>query len=145
METPVLAITSRVAIPLAELRFTASRSSGPGGQHVNKVSTRVTLLFELDASPSLTDDDKARLHAALGGRIGKDGVLQVTCQTSRSQTANKEIALERFAALVRAALTPAPPRKKTRASRAARQRRLDAKKRQGALKRQRTAAHDGEF
>ena len=132
-----LRITDRLAIPLAELTFTASRSSGPGGQHVNKVSTRVTLLFDVDASQSLDDAAKARLHGALGGRIGKDGVLQVSSQTSRSQTANKELAVERFAALLRTALTPKPPRRKTRATLASKLRRLESKKRRGAQKRQR--------
>ena len=137
-----LPITSRVAIPLAEISFIAARSGGPGGQHVNTTSTKVTLLFDLDASPSLTDADKARIHAVLFGRIGKDGVLRVVSQSTRSQFANKELALERFAALLRAALTPVAPRKKTRVSLAAKRRRVDDKKRHGALKRQRTAGSD---
>ncbi|EFL50146.1 Class I peptide chain release factor [Solidesulfovibrio fructosivorans JJ]] len=134
----ILRITPGVAIPLSELTFTASRSSGPGGQHVNKVSSRVTLLFDLDASPSLSPAAKERLRAVLGGRIGKDGVLQVSSQTSRSQTANKELAVERFVMLLRAALTPKPPRRKTRATLASKLRRLETKKRHGARKRERT-------
>ncbi|MFU2210215.1 alternative ribosome rescue aminoacyl-tRNA hydrolase ArfB [Solidesulfovibrio sp. C21] len=139
MDAPdILRITPGVTIPLSELTFTASRSSGPGGQHVNKVSSRVTLLFDLDASPSLSPAAKERLRAALGGRIGKDGVLQVSSQTSRSQTANKELAVERFVMLLRAALTPKPPRRKTRATLASKLRRLETKKRHGARKRERT-------
>ena len=137
-----LPVTSRVSIPLAEISFIAARSGGPGGQHVNTTSSKVTLLFNLDASPSLTDADKDRIRQALAGRIGKDGVLHVVSQTSRSQFANKEIALERFAALLREALTPRPPRRKTRATLASKLRRLDDKKRQGARKRQRRALGD---
>jgi ribosome-associated protein len=138
MDTPFLHITSRVVIPFEELAFTASRSSGPGGQHVNKVSTRVTLLFDLDRSPSLSEADKACLREALGGRIGKDGTLRVTSQTTRSQLANREIAVERFTALLRAALTPARPRKKTRQPLAAKRRRLEEKKQRAVLKRHRS-------
>ena len=132
-----LPVTSRVSIPLAEISYIAARSGGPGGQHVNTTSSKVTLLFDLDASPSLTEADKARIREELAGRIGKDGVLHVVSQTSRSQFANKEIALERFAALLREALTHRPPRRKTRATRASKLRRLDDKKRQGERKRQR--------
>jgi ribosome-associated protein len=137
-----LPITSRVTIPLAEISFIAARSGGPGGQHVNTTSTKVTLLFDLDASPSLTDADKARIHAVLFGRIGKDGVLHVVSQSTRSQFANREIALERFAAMLRLALTPATPRKKTRVSLAAKRRRVDDKKRQGARKQERRIRDD---
>ena len=137
MDAPTLYILPGVAVLLDELRFTATTAGGPGGQHVNKVSTKVTLLFDLDASPSLAEADKARIRETLAGRIGKDGVLRVVSQTSRSQFANKEIALERFAALLREALTPRPPRRKTRATLASKLRRLDDKKRQGERKRQR--------
>lgn len=140
MDTSPLRITVRVSIPYEELSFTAARSSGPGGQNVNKVSTRVTLWFDLDHSPSLTDADKERLREALGSRIGKDGLLRIIVQQTRSQAANREIAVERFAALLRAALTPAPPRKKTRVGLAAKRRRLDEKKLRGSLKRERARA-----
>ena len=137
-----LRINARVAIPMAEISFIAARSGGPGGQHVNTTSTKVTLLFDLQASPSLTEYDKARIGQALEGRIGKDGVLRVVSQSTRSQFANRELALERFAALLRVALTPVAPRKKTRVSLAAKRRRVDDKKRQGALKRQRAVSGD---
>ena len=137
-----LHVTARVSVPLAEITFIAARSGGPGGQHVNTTSSKVTLLFDLDASPSLTEADKARIRETLAGRIGKDGVLHVVSQTSRSQFANKEIALERFAALLREALTPRPPRRKTRATLASKLRRLDDKKRQGERKRQRRDVGD---
>ncbi len=142
MDTSLLVILPGLAIPFDELRFTASPSSGPGGQHVNKVSTRVTLLFDVDGSPSLTEAQKARLRAALAGRIAKDGVLRLVSQTTRSQSANKELAVERFVALVREALTPRPPRRKTRASLASKLRRLETKSRRGAVKRQRAGRTD---
>ena len=142
MDAPTLYILPGIAILLDELRFTATTAGGPGGQHVNKVSTKVTLLFDLDASPSLTETQKARLRTALAGRIGKDGVLRVVSQSTRSQSANKELAVDRFAALLREALTPRTPRRKTRATLASKLRRLEGKRQRGAVKRQRTARHD---
>lgn len=139
-----LPVTSRVSIPLAEITFIAARSGGPGGQHVNVTSSKVTLLFDLDASPSLTEADKAHVRETLAGRIGKDGVLRVVSQTSRSQFANKEIALERFAALLRETLTPRPPRRKTRATLASKLRRLDTKSRRSSIKRERSGRHDAD-
>jgi len=144
MDEPILRLTPDAAITTDELRFTASTASGPGGQHVNKVSTRVTLLFDLDGSPSLSDIQKARLHAALSGRIGKDGVLRVVAQSTRSQLTNKKLAVERFVALLREALTPRPPRRKTRATLASKRRRLEAKRRRGTVKQQRSRLTEGE-
>ncbi|WP_029456862.1 alternative ribosome rescue aminoacyl-tRNA hydrolase ArfB [Solidesulfovibrio alcoholivorans] len=142
MDAPTLCILPGVAVLLDELRFTATTAGGPGGQHVNKVSTKVTLLFDLDGSPSLTEAQKTRLRAALAGRIGKDGVLRVVSQSTRSQSANKELAVDRFAALLREALTPRTPRRKTRATLASKLRRLEGKRQRGAVKRQRTVRHD---
>ena len=136
-DATLLPITARVSIPLSELTFSATRSGGPGGQHVNTTSTRVALRFDLDASPSLDPADKERIRAALGKRVGKDGVIQVVSQNTRSQWTNREIAIDRFAALLRAALTPKPPRHKTRATLASKRRRLETKTKHGAVKRQR--------
>ncbi len=144
MDASDLYILPGLVIPYDELRFTATTAGGPGGQHVNKVSTKVTLLFDVQASPSLTEAHKARLFAALAGRIGRDGVLRLVSQSTRSQSANKELAVERFAALVREALTPRPPRRKTRATLASKLRRLEGKKRRGAVKRDRAGRPDGE-
>jgi ribosome-associated protein len=130
-------ITESLAIPESELSFTTSRSSGPGGQHVNKVSSRVILRFDVAASPSLSDADKRRLLTRLATRISKDGVLRVVAQKSRSQTANRTAAVARFVALLQEALTPQPWRQKTTVSPAARQRRLAEKARRSALKQQR--------
>lgn len=142
MDETTLFLLPGLVLPLSELRFTATPSSGPGGQHVNKVSTKVTLLFDVDGSPSLSEGQKARLHAALAGRIGKDGVLRLVSQTTRSQFANKEYAVERFAALVREALTPKPIRRKTRATLASKLRRLETKRKHGAVKRTRGSRPD---
>ena len=131
-------INDRISIPEDELVFTASRSGGPGGQHVNKVSSRITLWFDVAHSPSLTDEDKELIMNRLAHRIGKDGVLRVVSQSTRSQLSNREFAIERFVELVREALRKLPARKRTRVSRAARERRLEEKKRRSGVKRERT-------
>jgi ribosome-associated protein len=130
-------ITEHLAIPESELTFTAVRSSGPGGQHINKVSSRVMLRFNVAASPSLSDEQKRRILTHLATRISKDGVLRVVAQQSRSQMANRDAALARFVALLQEALTPVPVRKKTRVTAAAKQQRLEEKKRRSHLKQQR--------
>ncbi|HNR68422.1 MAG TPA: alternative ribosome rescue aminoacyl-tRNA hydrolase ArfB [bacterium] len=117
-----------LSIPENEVRFTASRSSGPGGQNVNKVNTRVTLYFDIEASEALSEEQKARLRERLTRRISQDGVLQISSQSERTQLANRITALEKFTALLRKSLTVHPPRKKKPTSFAAKQRRLEAKR-----------------
>jgi ribosome-associated protein len=134
----MIAIDENLAIPDEEVSYTTSRSGGPGGQNVNKLETRVTLRFDLAGSPSLGEEQKARLRERLATRITRDGVLQVTSQKHRTQAANREAAMERFAELLRENLREEPPRKKTRPSRAAKARRLDAKRRQSQRKRERS-------
>jgi ribosome-associated protein len=134
----MIEVTPRLAIPDDELSFTASRSSGPGGQHVNKVSSRVTLRFNVALSPSLSDEQKRRLLHRLATRISKDGILRVGSQKYRSQMANRQAAIERFVTLLRQALAPVPRRHKTTVSPAAKQRRLAEKKRRARLKQQRS-------
>jgi ribosome-associated protein len=131
-----------IAIPESELRFVASRASGPGGQNVNKVSSRITLLFDVAASPSLDDEQKAKIAQRLATRINRDGVLQVSSQRHREQGMNRAAALERFAGLLRDALTDAPPRRKTRVPRAAKKRRLEEKKKRGEIKAGRSGRFD---
>jgi len=127
-----------LTIPAEEISFTASRSSGPGGQHVNVTESRVTLWFDLDASPSLSESQKAKLRERLAGRIGKDGKLRLSVQSDRSQHRNKDAALELFAALLAAALTPRKKRRPTRPTKASKERRLDAKRRRSAVKKERS-------
>jgi len=124
----MIEITDQVSLPEDELRFTASLSSGPGGQNVNKVSSRVTLWFDVTNSPSLSPEQKELIVRRIGSRIGKDGVLRVISQKTRSQAANRELAVERFIELLRNTVKQVPTRKKTRVSRAAKLRRLNEKK-----------------
>lgn len=133
----VLEITSSVAVPLSELRFRTSRSSGPGGQNVNKLETKVELLFDVDRSLSLSDEQKHSVRRLLEGRIDADGVLHVSSQRSRSQWENKELAMEKFAALLRSALKPRKKRHATGATRASKERRLQSKKKHGQKKKTR--------
>jgi ribosome-associated protein len=130
----MIAVTEDLAIPEHELHFTASRSSGPGGQHVNKVSSRITLSFNVAASPSLSAEQKRCLLTRLATRISKDGLLRVVSQKYRSQTANRDAAMARFVVLLQEALTPASVRKKTTVTAAARRQRLEEKKRQSERK-----------
>lgn len=130
-------ITSSCTIPAAELFFTYSRSSGKGGQHVNKVNTKVSLTFDLEASPSLTEEQKTLLKQRLGNRLNKQGILRLDGDRQRSQRGNQEEVIQRFIALLRDALHIQKTRKKTRPSRNAKQRRLQSKKKRGQLKQQR--------
>ena len=137
-ELRAIRITSRLSIPEDELKFTASRSSGPGGQNVNKVSTRVTLWFDVVNSPSLSDEQKQLLLSRLPNHINKEGMLWVVSQQTRSQALNREAATERFAEMLHDVLKPLKPRKETRISKASKLRRLDEKKRRGTQKRERS-------
>jgi ribosome-associated protein len=134
----MIRITDQLSIPKDELKFATSRSSGPGGQHVNKVSTRVTLRFDLTNSPSLTADQKQRILDHLATRISKEGMLRVVSQKTRSQAANKEVALERFVELLQQALRRKPKRKAVTIPSAAKQKRIDEKKHRAQLKRERS-------
>ncbi len=131
------AITSAVHIPLSELSFTFSRSSGKGGQHVNKVNSRVTLWFDLEASRSLSDAQKQLIRQRLSGRINRQGVLQLDADRRRSQGANRDDALSRFASLLRGALHVERVRRKTKPSQGAKKKRLQQKKQRSQLKKQR--------
>lgn len=132
-----LAISDTVTIPLSEVAFRFSPSSGPGGQHANRAHTRATLLFDVAGSPSLDEATRERLLTALETRLSREGVLRVTAQDSRSQKQNRELALARFVALLAEALAEQPPRIETRPSAAARETRVTEKKRHGRRKRDR--------
>jgi ribosome-associated protein len=136
-------VNDSLRIPDSELTFQTSRSSGPGGQHVNKTETRVTLLFDVAGSPSLSEEQRRILFSRLATRINRDGVLRVVSQQYRSQDANREAAVARFVELLRVSLKRRTPRVRTRATLASKARRLQAKKERGAVKRHRgTPTHD---
>lgn len=135
-------ILPSLEIPDDELVFETSRSSGPGGQNVNKVESRVTLRFDVESSPCLSDEQKALVRRRLATRVNRLGVLRVSSQKHRTQTANRRAATERFSELLRDALTVEPPRRPTAVPRSARRRRVDDKRRRGELKRRRRAPGD---
>src|SRR5215510_14223835 len=114
-----------VLIPEHEIRITASRSGGPGGQNVNKVSSKVTLAFDVRGSSVLSEDKKRKILGKLATRINKNGILQIVSQRTRSQELNRTDALTRFCELLRQALTPKRERVKTRVSATAKQQRLE--------------------
>jgi ribosome-associated protein len=130
-----------LTIPAGELVERFSRSSGPGGQSVNTTDSRVELSWDVAASAALSEPQRARLLARLGGRIS-DGVLTITASEHRAQLRNRVAARQRLTALVAAALVPQRIRRVTRPSRAARQARLDAKRRRGQLKASRRIPED---
>ena len=135
----MIEIGDDLTIPDEEVSYATSRSGGPGGQNVNKLETRVALRFDLEASPSLTEEQKARLRERLATRITRAGILQVTAQKHRTQAENREAAVARFAELLREGLREEAPRKKTRVSKAAKRRRIESKRRRGERKKERTA------
>lgn len=134
----MISIVDGIEIPDEEIVFVASRSGGPGGQNVNKVSSRVTLLFDIAHSGALKPEERSRIRERLASRINKDGVLRVTSQRTRSQEMNRRDAAERFAELLRRALQSDPPRVATSIPRAAREERLREKRKRTEVKRART-------
>jgi ribosome-associated protein len=135
-------ITGSIFLDPSEIHESFVRAGGPGGQHVNTTSTAVQLRFDVRRSPNLPDDVRRRLERLAGSRLTRDGVLVLQAQGHRSQKRNREEALERLVELVRAATVRPAVRKKTRPSRASKQRRLDHKKKHGALKALRQSRSD---
>jgi len=131
-------------IPDDELEFRASRAGGPGGQHVNTSSTRVELRWNIRTSRVLRDEQRERLLGKLGSRIDAAGWLRVVAATTRSQTRNREEARERLVTIVRRGLIVPKARKRTKVPRKARERRLEEKRRRGAVKRDRRKDGDDE-
>jgi ribosome-associated protein len=129
-------------IPVHELEFRATRARGPGGQHVNKASTRVEVVWDLGRSAVLSDAQRARLLARLASRIDGHGRLRVVSDASRSQRRNLETAVERLHELVREALRVPRVRRPTRPTRASVERRLEAKRRRARQKRDRAHPAD---
>jgi ribosome-associated protein len=129
MERESIRVTRSVSVPLSEIETRVSRSSGPGGQHAQKSSTRVEALFDVDASGALSEAQKRRVVARAGP------VLRAVAQDERSQLRNRELALERLVEKLRAALAVPRRRVATAPTRAARERRIATKKRRGETKR----------
>ncbi len=131
-----LEIRTGLSIPVDVIEMRTSRSSGPGGQHANVTASRVEVVLDLDAVEALTETQRARLVAKLGQRVS------ATAQDTRSQARNRELALERLAAKLRAALVEQPPRRPSRPTRGSVERRLDSKRRQSARKQNRRPPPD---
>ena len=134
----MIEIPGKLNIPDNELRFTFSRCSGPGGQNVNKVNSRVTLWFDVKESPSLTEKQKYTIRKRLVNRINEAGILRISSTRYRTQRANKKYHVQRFEDLLRAVLTEKPVRKKSKLPRRAKEKRLQAKKHRGMIKSGRT-------
>ena len=133
----MIKIKDGISIGEGELSFTFSRSSKPGGQNVNKISSRVTLLFDVANSPSLSAQHKNQIMTRLRTRINKDGVLRIVSQRHRRQAANREASTDRFVELLQETLKSIKSRKKTQISLAAKKRRLNEKRRRSRLKQER--------
>ena len=126
-----------INIPDNEIRFIFSRSSGPGGQNVNKVNTKATVKFDIMASNALNPEQKERIRKRLSSRISRNGILTVSPDRFRSQQANRKDALERLSRLLSEALRVKPKRKKTSVPKAAKERRLREKRHRGEIKKTR--------
>ncbi|MEO8634213.1 MAG: alternative ribosome rescue aminoacyl-tRNA hydrolase ArfB [Gemmatimonadales bacterium] len=138
MPTPdPLPITTSLSIPLSELTLRATTGGGPGGQHVNRSSTRIELWWDAAQSPSLTPDQRARVLERLGTRLTAEGMLRLVAAASRSQAQNKAEAFERFQHLLARAVAIPRMRRATRPTKASKERRLAQKKTQAARKRDR--------
>jgi ribosome-associated protein len=140
----LLVITPHLRLPLSELEYRASRSSGPGGQHVNTSSTRIEVWWDVAGSPTLSPEQRSRLLERLGPRLDSSGRLRLVSGESRSQLRNREAVTERLQSVVAAALAVRKKRKPTRPSKAAKAARLEAKRRRALTKQRRRAPTRGE-
>lgn len=130
-------VNEQVVIPRGELEFRASRAGGPGGQHVNKTSSRIELLWSPIRSAALSDEQRARVAERLKSRLDGEGVLRLVVSETRSQLRNRELAEERLAEVVAKALLVPKKRRPTKPSRAAKQARLEDKRRNAQKKKDR--------
>ena len=135
----MIRVSPGITIDDSEITFEFIRASGPGGQNVNKVATAVRLTFDIRASRSLPNDVRERLERLAGRRVGAGGVLTILARRHRTQEANRRDAIERLTELVRRSAERPKDRRKTRPSRASRQRRLEAKRLRGQKKARRQA------
>ena len=127
-------ITPKLSIPIRELKFVASTSSGPGGQHVNRVATKIVLLWDVKSSTSISRSQQSRILNKLATRINKAGILRVSSSKHRSQKANRSATIDRFILLLQDALKRAIARKRTNISRTQKAKRLEQKKRRSTIK-----------
>jgi ribosome-associated protein len=137
-----LIITTTVTIPLSELSFRFARSGGHGGQNVNKVETKVELLFDIVSSPNLSDEQKERVLKKLKTKVDSEGILRIVSQESRFQRKNKELAVERFIEVMKQALKVKKKRIATKTPAVVKEKRLENKKRRGEIKRLRKVKHE---
>jgi ribosome-associated protein len=136
----MIEISPSLSIDENEIQLDFIRSSGPGGQNVNKVASGVQLRFNIDASATLPDEVKLRLHRIAKNRITQDGVLIIEAKRFRTQEQNREDAVARLVALIYQATEKPKPRRKTRPTLASQTERIEVKKRRGAIKRSRRTA-----
>lgn len=140
----MIQINESLTIPFREVQFVYGTSSGPGGQHVNKVATKATLRFSVLQSSSLNAAQQNRILNTLSTRINKAGVLRVSSSKHRSQRANREATIERFSKLLSEALKIQKKRKKTSVTRSQKRKRVECKKKRGETKRLRGKVHPNE-